>query len=443
MRILFFALSFFLQIMITNAQVRGVWVTNVASDALTSREKIKECVQICKASGFTDIFMVTYNNAKTMYRSKIMDSLWGYAIDSKYGSRDPLQEMIEEAHAQGLKVHAWFEFGFSSSYDAKGGIIVQKKPHWAAITNEGKLATKNKFDWLNAFHPEVQQYMKSLLLEVVRNYNVDGVQGDDRLPANPSTAGYDSLTVAIYKAQHNNQPPPKDYKNAAWLQWRSDLLTNFLGQLYTDIKKIKPNVLVTMAPSIYPWSKEEYLQDWPTWVQKGYVDQVFPQVYRYNFEAYKATLTAMTKQLTAKERAICFPGVLQSLGNGYLANDTLMRQMIAENRVQGYSGEVFFYFDGIKKKAAWFAKVYQKFNNQNSSLNIATDPKSLSTSLSIKQQKAILDVLKDIPSITVTFINKKAVFYGTANAATRMKLMQATAANKVIADLSNVKTINQ
>ena len=37
-----------------------------------------------------------------------------------------------------------------------------------------------------------------------------------------------------------------------------------------------------MAPSIYPWSEEEYLQDWPTWMQKGYVDLVCPQVYRYN-----------------------------------------------------------------------------------------------------------------------------------------------------------------
>ena len=38
---------------------------------------------------------------------------------------------------------------------------------------------KNGFDWLNAFDPEVQNFMISLFKEVVTNYEIDGVQGDD------------------------------------------------------------------------------------------------------------------------------------------------------------------------------------------------------------------------------------------------------------------------
>jgi uncharacterized lipoprotein YddW (UPF0748 family) len=426
-------LIFNFQLSIINCQIKGVWVTNVASDALISREKIKECVSICKTSGFTDIFMVVYNNARTMYPSKVMDSMFGVKIDKRYGERDPLQEMIEEAHLQNLKVHGWFEFGFSSSYNAQGGMIIKAKPHWAALTSEGKLVTKNKFDWLNAFHPEVQDYMSSLILEVVKNYDVDGVQGDDRLPANPSIAGYDAYTKNLYKIQHQGNEPPTNFKDSAWVQWRSNLLSGFLNKLQRDVKAIKPTMLVTMAPSIYPWSKEEYLQDWPTWVQHKLVDYVFPQVYRYNFEAYKNTLTAMTKQLTPAQRKICYPGLLQSLGDGYLTNDTLLTQMVTENRKQGYGGEIFFYFDGIRKKQNWFANEYK---------NIEVMPVAIIPSLDAKAMQLIKDGLKDMIGVYVTFENGKAIFSGETTAANKMKIAQICAAAKVKADFSKLKTKN-
>jgi uncharacterized lipoprotein YddW (UPF0748 family) len=426
--ILFLIVNF--QFSIVNCQIKGVWVTNVASDALMSREKIKECVSICKASGFTDIFMVVYNNARTMYPSKIMDSIFGVKIDKRYGERNPLQEMIEEAHSQNIKVHGWFEFGFSSSYNAQGGMIVKEKPHWAALTSEGKLVTKNKFDWLNAFHPEVQDYMSSLILEIVKNYNIDGVQGDDRLPANPSTAGYDIYTKNLYKIQHQGNEPPTNYMDSAWVQWRSNLLTGYLTRLRREVKAIRANIIFTMAPSIYPWSKEEYLQDWPKWVQNKLVDYVFPQVYRYNLDAYKSTLTAMTKQLTASQRKICFPGLLQSLGDGYLTNDTLLAQMITENRKQGYKGEVFFYFDGVKKKQDWFANTYG---------NILDASVAGITTLDAATIQKVKDGLRDVKGVIVNFEGDKAIFYGEITESNKMKVAQICAIAKVKADLSNLK----
>jgi uncharacterized lipoprotein YddW (UPF0748 family) len=44
---------------------------------------------------------------------------------------------------------------------------------------------------MNAFHPEVQQFMIDLILSLGSSHKIDGVQGDDRLPALPSLAGYD------------------------------------------------------------------------------------------------------------------------------------------------------------------------------------------------------------------------------------------------------------
>lgn len=132
-----------------NEPVKGVWLTNVASDALYTRENIVKAVEHCDDLGLNTIFVVTWNKAMTMYPSQIMKDFTGVEIDpvldpDKKG-RDPLQELIDEAHKRNIKVFAWFEFGFSSSYNKNGGKIAELKPEWMALTNKGELCTKNNF----------------------------------------------------------------------------------------------------------------------------------------------------------------------------------------------------------------------------------------------------------------------------------------------------------
>ena len=95
--------------------IKGVWVTNVASPALSSAANIKETVRVCKESGITDIFTVVWNKGRTLYPSTVMNTEFGKPIMEGYEGRDPLQEMITEAHKEGIKVHAWFEYGFAAS----------------------------------------------------------------------------------------------------------------------------------------------------------------------------------------------------------------------------------------------------------------------------------------------------------------------------------------
>ena len=102
-----------------------------------------------------------------MYPSDTMEELIGMRQDEAYLGRDPIQEVVDEAHRRGIKVYAWFEFGFSSSYSAKGGPIVAHRPAWKALNSDGELVVKNGFDWLNGFDPEVQDFMLSLVKEVL------------------------------------------------------------------------------------------------------------------------------------------------------------------------------------------------------------------------------------------------------------------------------------
>lgn len=339
--------------------VRGVWLTNVDSDVLNTKESIIEAVNLLDELGFNTIFVVVWNKAMTTYPSKIMKELTGVEIDTLFPRIDPLKELIEAAHKKNIKVIAWFEFGFSTSYKLGGGPILKAKPHWAAKDVKGNLVIKNGFEWMNGFHPEVQQFMLSLIMEVVRNYNVDGIQGDDRLPAMPSESGYDEYTVELYKFYNQGKNPPAYHKDYDWIKWRSGLLTAFMKTIYDSVKNYNKNLIVSMAPSIYPWSEEEYLQDWPTWVRSGYVDLVCPQVYRYNFDDYsKALNQIVNEQISKQDLKKFYPGVLLKVG-GYYPSEEYLKQMIDENRKHQINGEVFFFYEGIKKFPEFFRKIYQ------------------------------------------------------------------------------------
>lgn len=339
--------------------VRGVWLTNIDSDALFSTEGIERAVAHCHELGFNTIFVVTWNRAFTLYPSAIMDEKFDRKIDPKFEGRDPLQEVITAAHARGMKVYAWFEFGFSCSYEEPdGGIIIQQHPQWAAIDSSGNLVSKNGFQWMNAFDREVQDFVLSLLMEVAQNYDIDGIQGDDRLPALPSEAGYDSITLARFWKETGRTDTPAQY-DEEWINWRAQLLNDFMGRIHQSIKGLDPNCQISVSPSIYPWSKEQYLQDWPTWVEKGWVDMVCPQVYRYDIDKYKGEMQKIVEdQLTSSELENVFPGILLKVGD-YIASDTLLRQMVQENRKLGINGEVFFFYEGLKRRPNFFDQLYE------------------------------------------------------------------------------------
>ena len=336
--------------------LRGAWITTTASTALDNRDNIKQMVSTCKAAGINHLFVVVYNNARTTYPSSVMNNLIGKPILERFAGRDPLQECIEEAHAVGLKVHAWFEYGFSSSYSASGGAIVNAKPNWAAKDLAGNLVVKNGFDWLNGLHPEVQQFMIDLFKEVVTTYAIDGVQGDDRLPAMPSTGGYDTYTVNLYKSENNGANPPTTATDVDWLKWRANKLNQFVKRLRNEVKAIKPSVQFTLSPSPYPFGYTEYLQDWPTWVDSSWVDAVLPQCYRYDISAYTAVLQQQ-KSYYRNSSVPLYPGVLIKSGT-YTASTGFLSQMIQANRNNGFKGESFFFYEGIKEVPTWFSGQY-------------------------------------------------------------------------------------
>jgi len=345
-------------------KIRGVWLTNVASQVLDSQRSISEAMQFLADTGFNTVFPVVWNKGFTLYPSQVMTSNFGkdFEITPKYQEqgRDPLLEVIEAAKAVQLKVIPWFEYGFAYSHESLQGQRKQKfqlnlqEKGWIACDQQGKILTKNGFQWLNALNSEVQHFMSNLVLEVVKNYDVDGIQGDDRLPAFPCEGGYDQSTKNLFRQQFGENPPLNP-KQEQWLQWRANLLTDFLFCLYQEVKAINPNLLVSIAPNPLNFCLREYLQDSPSWLKRGLVDAIHPLLYRRNVNDYRKLLRETINKFPAEQLPKLSPGVLMKVGNFRISAKDLGKT-IEYNRQLGVQGEVFFFYEGLRANNNELAK---------------------------------------------------------------------------------------
>lgn len=336
-------------------EFRGVKITNVDSDVLFTDQKIAQAMDYLAEIGINVVLPVVWNGhgtngVYTLYPSRVMEQLFSVALYPLFpAARDPLKRVIIEAHRNGMEVMPWFEMGFSPAYSQNGGHILEKFPHWALKNSAGKLVVKNGFDWMSGINPEVQAFILSLVTEILENYDVDGIEFSDRIPAMPVEGGYDSATVAIYQSEHSGAQPPTNYLNAAWMQWRAEKLTQFYQTVRDSIKARGTHLVVSSSPSVYPWSYQEYLQDSKTWVETGIVDNIIPQIYRYNFTDYNFELNKSLGYIPAGKRDIFFAGMLIYLkGENYLISPDFLLNSIQANRQRQVQGEVFFFYEGLQ-----------------------------------------------------------------------------------------------
>ena len=332
------------------SEIRGVWIANRPhSRVLESRQNIIEALDFLHSYGFNTIFPVVWNRGYTLYPSQIMSQYNLPAIDPYYQKqqRDPLAEIITEAQQRQIKVIPWLEYGFAASHLADGGHILQTYPHWQATDREGAKVRHGGLTWMNGFHPQVQQFMLDIITEIVSKYDVDGIQGCDRLPALPVTAGYDSYTTEKYQSDFGIQPP-QNYSNRQWIQWRADLLTEFLAQMYREVKNIKPKAIVSLSPAVYPFCLDNLLQDAKAWVEKGLCDIIHPQIYRSGFSAYDKEVKKIVKTFDRQSLAKFAPGIAFTANGKDVSHKDLVK-CIKANRDRSLSGQVFFHYEGLRK----------------------------------------------------------------------------------------------
>lgn len=328
------------------SELRGVWLTNIDSDVLFSRDRVSQALQRLTRLNFNTVYPTVWNWGYTLYPSAVAESVVGRSLDPAPGlqERDVLAEIVEQGHQQGLSVIPWFEFGLMAPADSE---LADRHPDWLTQRRDGSQVWyegKDKRVWLNPLHPQVQQFIVNLITEVVANYDVDGIQLDDHFGL-PIDFGYDSLTIQLYRQEHRGQGPPDDPSNPEWMRWRASKLTDLLTQLFQAVKARKPNCLVALAPNPQPFAYETFLQDWVTWERRGLIEELVLQVYRTHSSNFVMEL-AHPEIAAARRHIPVGVGILTGLKHRSIPMEQikLQTQVVRERQLAGVS---FFFYETL------------------------------------------------------------------------------------------------
>ena len=331
-------------------EIRGVWLTNVDSDVLFSRRGTKAALKRLQKFNFNTVYPTVWQGGYTLYPSKVAEEVFGVAVDPTPGlqKRDLLRELVQQGHKRGLTVIPWLEFGFMAPADSE---LVQKHPDWLTYRHDGSyihIQGEDRRVWLNPNHPEVQQFILDLAVEIVSNYDVDGIQFDDHFGL-PAEFGYDELTVEMYQGELKGLSPPESFSETFWVRWRADKINEFMGRLSATIKEIKPDCIISVSPNPLHFSLPAYLQDWLTWERKGYISEIVLQVYRSELEHFVLELERVEVEL-AKNNIPVAIGILSGLKNRPTSMSEISSQ-VQEVRERGFAGVSFFFYESLWKWA--------------------------------------------------------------------------------------------
>ncbi len=324
-------------------EIRGVWLTTHDTNILLDRPKLQEAIALLSSLNFNTIYPVVWNSGYAFYPSKVTQEAGIQTfIHQGIQGQDPLADLIINAHNQGLLVLPWFEFGFMTPPTSELAI---KHPNWLTQKRDGSQTTisaAGEVVWLNPFHPEVQQFMTSLVMEVMNLYDVDGIQFDDHLSL-PSELGYDAYTINLYK-QETQKEPPANHQDKAWLKWRADKLTAYISRLNQAIKSKKNEAIFSLSPNPYDTAYKGYLQDWISWVRKDLIDELIVQVYRNNLDSFVQQLEQPEIQ-EAKQKIPTGVGILTGLKKHPIEIKFIQEKVLAAK--QHDLGVSFFFYGSL------------------------------------------------------------------------------------------------
>ncbi|AFZ25440.1 hypothetical protein Cylst_3285 [Cylindrospermum stagnale PCC 7417] len=324
-------------------EIRGVWMTNNDFDTLKHRAKVQDAVSQLRRLNFNTIYPVVWNSGYVMYPSAVAKStgIQPFVLRGSDG-HDILADLIDKAHRQNLLVIPWFEFGFMAPPTSE---LALNYPDWFTQKQDGSqtsISAAGEVMWLNPFHPEVQQFITNLVLEIVTQYDADGIQFDDHMSL-PHEFGYDQYTVALYTQETQNKPPsnPQDLE---WVRWRADKITAFMVQLNEAVKAIKPQAIFSVSPNYYDFAYKFQLQDWLTWIRQNIVDELIVQVYRPNLQSFIANISRSEMQ-EAQQLIPTGVGIMAGLRNKPVPMLQIKSQVRAAQE-RGL-GVAFFYYESL------------------------------------------------------------------------------------------------
>ncbi len=285
-----------LLLIINTCDFRGLWIPRWS---IGDQQNIFKIID----NKFNHIFLQIFGNGEAYYQSEIApvrinDDRW-------------LKEFLQLAHSKGLKVSAWINVFYSWGYGVKTENIrhpINFASDWYVLDKNQRSIYDYQIDelkrlgiegyYLTPANPSVRIYLLNIIEEILNKFDFDGIHLDyirypnehfvydihlrtkfqRRYFYDPLELNSDSLKIRI--GVRGN-----DDLNSIWWQFINDDLTEFLIQVQKKIKSKIPDCLLSAAVKPdYVIARNEFYQDWLTWVNYDYIDFVCLMAYSNNIE---------------------------------------------------------------------------------------------------------------------------------------------------------------
>lgn len=308
-------------------EYRAFWV-DTFNTALNNHADVVTVVNNARAARANALFVQMRRRGDSWYLNSLEPRGDRTPIQPGF---DPLQDIINEAHAHGIEVHAFVvmnaiwgrapnlfppenpnhAFNLHGGFNAATNTITPGPNNWltrtllpdgGTITYQGHRIGSDF--WVDFGHPEAAAYTVEVLNHLVRNYDIDGLHLDrirypeigitGQTPSTGANIGYNTTSVERFQKHYDILPgsPPPAPNNAQWSQWRRDQVTNVVRRVYLNALAIKPHLKVSAALIAFggigateaSWNSAEanwrVYQDWRAWTQEGIIDIAIPMVYK-------------------------------------------------------------------------------------------------------------------------------------------------------------------
>ena len=253
---------------------RAVWVSYLewaAMDFSTEdafRAGVVQLLDNCTGLGLNTVLAQVRPFGDALYRSALFP--WSHLCTGVQGQDpgfDPLDVLLQEAHARGISVEAWVNpYRLRSSAamppNLADGNLANTHPEWVCTVDEGL--------YLNPAEPAAADYVVQGVAELVQNYAVDGIHFDDYFY--PTTD--ESIDAAQFAASGAG--------NLA--AWRRENVTALVRAVHDTVKAADPTLRFGISPQGNPDNDEnQQYSDVTGWLASGggdaVVDYLCPQVY--------------------------------------------------------------------------------------------------------------------------------------------------------------------
>lgn len=258
-------------------ETRAVWLTTLANldwpkNYARSEESIEqqkqELIDILdkyQKANINTVLLQARVRAATIYPSDIEP--WDQCITGIEGRApgygyDPLGFAVEECHKRGMEIHAWIATIPVGAKNSLGCRTLMKKGFRIRNFSTGS--------YLDPADPGVAPYLASICGEIVRKYDVDGINLD-------------------YIRYPDGWPRPS-YRDGDTPDQRRSNITAIVRAIHDEVKAIKPWVKMSCSPigkhaDLSRYSSKNFnahdrvSQEAQEWMRLGLMDQLYPMQY--------------------------------------------------------------------------------------------------------------------------------------------------------------------